>query len=256
MAKFKTEAFDVQNEAGAVYSAKVSVQISAAGWFYCLLPQELLAAFEGHPGVNAQSRAKGMFQVEASTFEELRSRVHAGLQRFMQPQVQETPVILYNLESHVSFAEQSDGTLVPNAGWPDAQWPKSKAFGDHHAAHPSKNGYSLTVGARAMLKRVVRYGTQEKVSYSRWYKGGHHLDHDNPAQLLNSWMSFSLDESHCKEIPYSDEAAMFFHQLMLGMAALSRQLQAATFEQDKLLALIARGGAGLLPAPSASERLA
>lgn len=43
-----------------------------------------------------------------------------------------------------------------------------------------------------------------------------------------------------KEIPYTDEAALFFYSLLMGMAQISRQIREATFQQENLLALISK----------------
>ena len=120
-------------------------------------------------------------------------------------------------------------------------------YGCHHASNPSYGGYNLTIGARALLKKTIIYGEIKKIKYESYYKGESHLGHDNPAQLLNSWCSISLPED-CKEIPYTDEAALFFHNLIFGMAQLSKRIQEHTFDQKNLLELISKGTGLLLPA--------
>ena len=91
-----------------------------------------------------------------------------------------------------------------------------------------------------MLKRTYRYGAQTKIEYARFYENGHHLGRNNPAELLNSWTSMGVGENP-KEIPYSAEAALFFHRMLLGMAEISRRVQEATFTPQKLQELIAAG---------------
>jgi hypothetical protein len=150
-------------------------------------------------------------------------------------------VIRYNIESHVAFAADVNGNIFPNSRFAGAEWSdKDGRYGGHVATCPSRGGYTLTIGAKAFLKTVYRYGDNEKVEYEYYYKGGSHLKHDNPAELLNSWTSFSLGDG-AKEIPYSDEAALFFHDLMLGMAKLSKLVQDNTFDQSGLSELIESG---------------
>lgn len=254
MAKFKTAKFHVTNDAGAVLELDLSVNISAEGLFYANVPQQFEGAFKScscYAGLGKPPKT-GYFVVKAAQYDKLEADVSAALRRHIEPEVTETPVIRYNIESHVCFAEDADGRLFPNAGYPGAKWTRDGQthFGNHHATEPARGGYSLTLGARAQLKRVVRYGAHEKVSYSSYYKGESHLGLDNPAQILNSWAAFTLP-ANPKEIPYTDEAALFFHNLMLGMAELSRRIQLATFDSDRLQALIAKhGGAPMLMAPA------
>jgi hypothetical protein len=47
-------------------------------------------------------------------------------------------------------------------------------FGGHHTSNASQGGYSLTIGARAMVKITYLYGESEKVEYDLYYKDGHH----------------------------------------------------------------------------------
>ena len=160
----------------------------------------------------------------------------------MEPTVKKEPVILYNIESHVSFAEDEDGNIFPNAGYQGAKWVHSEEnrlmYGGHHASQPSNGGYSLTIGAIAKLKITYSYGGSEKIEYENYYKGESHLGNKNPAQRLNSWCSFTLGKNP-KEMPYSDEAAEFFYNLMYGMAKLSQMIQNNTFDQTELFRLIA-----------------
>lgn len=256
MPRFKKETFGAQNKAGSKISLDVVINISADGEFYANLPDYLLDAFADQRswlgGGRKPKDVSGTFKVVEATYERLRQVIDNGLRKHLEPEVTEMPVIRYNIESHVSFAEDENGTIVPNAGFPGAKWinENQKLYGDHHAAKPARNGYSLVIGARAMLKRIIRHGGNERVEYETFYAGGSHHGHDNPAELLNSWCSMGLGDSP-KEIPYTEKAALFFHSLLLGMATLNRQIQMATFEQENLLALIEKQSSiGLLGAPA------
>lgn len=242
MPRFKKETFHAKNRAGTALKLDVEINISADGEFYANLPEEYKHAFadqvvflSGRSG----KTAAGCFKVVAKTFDALKAGIQNGLQKYLEPEITETPVIRYNIESHVAFAEDQEGNIYPNAGFPGACWNHDhrKLYGDHHATHCAKGGYSLIIGAKAMLKVVTKHGNNERVDYKLYYAGGHHLGRENPAELLNSWTSMELGEKP-KEIPYSDKAALFFHRLMMTMALLNKKIQLATFDQEALLALI------------------
>lgn len=240
MPKFKTVNLVAENSAGVSDKLSVTVNVDSDGWFYATLPNHLAESVQD---ANVIWSNKGILKARAKSFETLVSAIKQAHQSYLTPEITEEPVIRYNIESHVSFAMDDAGNIFPNAGFPGAKWPKhgrestGPDYGNHHAVAPCNGGYSLTIGARAMLKTTHRYGSNSKVTYS-WYRaGGSHHDHDNPANLLNSWCSIDLGKNP-KEIPYTDEAAMFFHRLLLGMAEMSRRVQEMTFTQDKLLALI------------------
>jgi hypothetical protein len=162
------------------------------------------------------------------------------------PTVTTERVILYMLRSHVSFAEQPDGTIVPNARWPNAVWNHSEAFGGHHATKQS-DGYSMHVGARAYTKTTRVYAQSDPVvDYELFYGIGpdgrpnDHFEREHPAGLLNSWMSYYLPDP-CDEMPYTDEAALWFHRLMQSMAEMQRRIQRMVQDKPKFIEVVNSG---------------
>lgn len=240
MPLFKRHEYYHQNKAGAEIRVVVAVNIDSGGVFYGNLPDYLADAFGADREVNTRTPA-GRFRVSAATFADFSRKIDDALRRYMEPEITTEHVIQYNIESHVSFATDADGNIFPNAGYPGAEWGETMnhngAFGGHHAANPSEGGYSLKIGARAMTKTTIAYGEKKTVRYDRYYKGGSNFGQSNPAELLNSWCSMTVG-NRPKEIPYTDESALFFHRLLLGMATLNRQIQQATFDQENLLHLI------------------
>ena len=251
MPKFKTVEFIAQNSAGAVDKISIDIDISADGTFYAHVPEKLRVSFD-EERIRPRARNRvGFFVTSAPTLAEITAAIKEAHVDFMRPTVKEEPVILYNIESHVSFAVDGDGKIFPNAGFPDAKWAdgEDKTYGGHHACRRAPGGYSLIVGAKAMMKKTTTYGKNVSVSYSSYYKGGSHLVHENPAQLLNAWCSMDLPEE-ASEIPYSDEAAMFFFGLLQSMAELNRRVQEFTNTPEKLALAISRNaGMLMLPAP-------
>ena len=241
MPYLKTENLSIQTEMGQSH-VKIKLNVNTNGVFYCNLDNELLPSIQGvfdSKNYEETYNKKREIKVFNGNLESLIGNIKTVYKNFMTPKITKEPVILYNIESHVSFAQDEEGNIFPNAGFEGARWtmehPQGRdMFGGHYASQPSEGGYSITIGAEAKLKIIYKYGDNEKIKYENYYKGGSHHGHDNPAELLNSWCSFSLGNNF-KEIPYSDEGALFFHKLMLGMASLSQLIQNSTFEQDKLL---------------------
>lgn len=250
MPQLKVASYTIKTEGGNFHHPKVKIFVSAKGEFYANLEPEVRVSAEGV--MKQRFIEDNKIKIVASSLDKLESLVKEIYRNHYQPEVIKTPVILYNIESHVSFAQDDEGNIFPNATYPNASWKnhEDKRFGNHYSSNPSKGGYSLTIGAQAMLKITYKYGNSEKVSYEPYYKGSSHLGRENPAQKLNSWVSFSLDYENCQEMPYSDEAAEFFYNLLYGMAKISKMIQDNTFEKEKLLQLIATGGNPMLPSPN------
>jgi hypothetical protein len=239
--KFKSKMSDI----GFSYET-VKISVSKDGLFYVNLESVYREAIQGVLSEKHSDTDKKI-KVSSGSLDSLISILGEIFELHYSPEVTKEPVIIYNIESHISFVENNKGEIFPN-GYHDksANWRNEDArFGQHNAAQPSKNGYSLTIGARAKMKTTYKYGSSEKVEYEDYYKGEHHLGTENSAQRLNSWCSLYLE--NYKEMPYSDEAAEFFYNLMYGMAKLSKMIQDSTFEQENLLKLIESGNGLLLP---------
>ncbi len=248
MPHFKTQKFSIHIPDIGHVGEKVSIKINADGDFYCYLPDKYIFAVKDVFKRDWQWK-EDKIRIHSTTFAGLESSISAVIRINAQPEILEEPIIRYNIESHVSFAEDDAGNIFPNAGYPGAKWKHHSIegmYGDHCSSKLAKGGYGLIVGAKAVMKKTLTYGETKKIKYEGYYKGGHHLTYENPAQLLNSWASIKLPDD-AKEIPYTDEAALFFHNLMLGMSQLSKRIQEATFDQQNLLKLISEGSGLLLP---------
>ncbi len=249
MPYLKTETI-FSNNGVKTESFKVRISVSADGEFYCHAPSYLslsAPSYFAYQFLGNVDNEKGTIKLTHSSLKELVEALTASLKDYTTPITTLENVIHYNIESHISFAENENGEIFPNAGFNGASWldlqgkQSNSKYGNIHSSQQSKGGYSLTIGAIAFTKKTVSYGEQKKVTYSKYYKDDSHLTTDNPASLLNSWVNFHFVNNRYKEIPYTDKAATFFHNLMMGMAKLSKLIQDHTFDDEQLNNLIESG---------------
>lgn len=231
---------------------RVDVSVDTSGVFYArprddvfeLIQRDRQLRQQLDLGLGDGRKAQGT--VTARTMNELLIGLRQALILVNQPTVTSQLVIRYLLESRVSFAEQPDGTIVPSTAWKDARWPDTTPYGKLHAQNQS-HGYSMHIGAEAMTKKQTVYGGGKPIlSYEYYYGTGDdgrplsHHERQHPAGLLNSWVSFSLPDK-CPEMPYTDEAALWFHQLMLRMAYMQRSIQQMLADQQRFIELVNNG---------------
>lgn len=237
----------------SMVSVEVEFHVNSQGEFYCEIPEEALAAFtadgrgdDSERVTVSPNRAKRL-SMYASTLDDLYGALKEAIRKANEPIISEEVVILYNIESHVSFAVDEHGEIARNAKG-NARWVEDKhRFGDHHAARRADGGYSLTIGAKVVTQMIVDYGDRQEV-VNMPFKPERECDDEgnlHPGLKLNEWGSFRLPEN-AKRMPYSDQAARFFDDLMFGMAKLSKLVQEKTFDQEDLMALI-QSNQGLLP---------
>jgi len=209
------------------------IHVNADGVFYARLPLEEFKDIT--PKFFSHTKVSGKF---INCFDVSIDKVHdLALQAFKslrEPNIKEEIVIRYNIESNVSFAVDSNGDIHRHADEKPngARWQTmSDKFGGHHSANPAKGGYSLTIGARVMKKVTYTYNGKDTVIYE-YYQGD-----EREANQLNKWCSFSLPDE-CQEMPYTAKSALFFDNLMMGMARVNKQIQELTSTEERLLQLI------------------
>lgn len=256
MPKFKKVDFCFMNgEVEESFSA--DIRINADGEFYCEVPGQIgeLIYHAKPEKARVFYKMSGLdhYTLYAKDYESLLAAIRKAIKETMEPEITETQVIRYRIEVDAAVAVDDQGNVCPNAGWPNAKWLPSEVFGCSPAGSPQ----SLSIQACAMTKKVIRYpGGKTEVKYTPFYAGGDHFSRENPAELLNAWNGHIYSDK-AKEIPYTDENALFFHRLLLGITQLILMIQTATFEQKDLLATIAKCGNGghLLPDLSAVATL-
>ena len=268
MKPFKKMTFTAKGPDGrtVVEEFTETIKIDAYGRFCCIIPDQLVAIAQDiakgptcrglSSGMVVESSTDGRMYVKCKTFDELVSVINGIIKDHSTPVITEELVIRYNVESHVSFCVTPDGIIRRNGNdvegtewtYKECNWDTSKKYGSHSATSPCSGGYSLTIGAEAMRKITTRYGTSVKVKYETYYGDGNHLQSKCPASRLNSWCSFILPSA--KEMPYSDDAAIFFDNMMMRMAEMNRLVQSFCFDQDVLMKLISeKKGPFALEAP-------
>lgn len=227
------------NQAGSPYTEEYIIHVNTEGVFYTTVHHKFTADVKGTACRGGRTeKFRGNLKVFNGDMESLATHISMAIKAYYEPTVVRTIVIRYNLESHVKFAEDGDGNIYQNCsiGGPakQAKWDLTDTrYGVHHASEPCDGGYSLTVGARVVYKDVKTYSNGKSVVCYEYFSG----KGSEAAEQLNAWCSFSLPES-AVEMEYSDKAAMFFHNMMLGMAKISKNIQDLAHDKDKLSHLI------------------
>lgn len=234
MAYLKTEIityYDRESSYGE--SVKVRISVNSEGEFYTDCPEKLRSCVDGvTDGKNFYRWNNKKDQLFSSSLERLKSGILQALKALLTPEISTVLVIQYNIESHISFAENAEGKIFPNAFYDGANWPADDRllYGNHDACRASDGGYSLTIGAEALKKTTYRYGTKENITYETYTD-------TEAAEQLNAWVCFRLPDDS-KEMPYTDDAARFFYNLMLGMAEISKKIQHFAGDDQRLIELI------------------
>lgn len=219
----------------------VPVSIDVQGDFYCKIPAELLVMFSDFSNIPKGVQRGCDDKLFAKVFTDLEDCLKRAVYHCFQPVITKEKVIRYSITNTFPYTIVDGVTVAPNGyyGERDADY--------EHFGSPTRLG-GLSIVAKAEIKTTAVRGEKVDISYDNYYgEDGSHLGTKNPAERLNSWGRCGLCDSP-KEIPYSDEAAVFFFDAMMGMARLAHMIRTSTDSPEKIRTLIT-GKQGLLGLP-------
>lgn len=282
MAKLKSISFQVRCADGTDYRFVGDCVVNADGLFHVAYPPEvessinslICSANDFGQDCKLTSSERTMFgRIHLETLKvnkraygpvlaEIEQLITKAMELHMQCEVRRELVILYSTDYAYALAKGSDGGLGANGGHVKGyEW-----TGNLHATNGSSH-YRVGLAAFVRIKLSYIRPTGTKTQYEDLNRGsgrwGETLEeHPKPAERLNDFVGLRFHDPYAKwrgesvkytEIPYSDEAAVFFYDALLAVASLADRLQAFFGDRDTVARAIAGHGSmpGLLTGPAA-----
>lgn len=184
----------------------------------------------------------GKLRVCGKSIQDCQKFIRACIDEYLACEVRVEKVICYKLTTRLTFWRNADGTLRPNgAGATDGGW-ENTFTKNVNATHPT-DSFSLGLAAKVFIKTSYHRSTGVTAKYEE-VKPGHYPE--TPEEMLNSFAALHFKPEVCDEMPYSDEAAMFFVNSLLGMCRVADQFHQLFGNKERLQNAIAAGGAPLL----------
>jgi hypothetical protein len=113
--------YSKMSEFGSWEHKKVKISVNADGKFYTNLDPEYRLATSSVLEYRYNESNKKI-KVSDGSLDALEKTLSSIFETHYSPKVTKEPVIIYNIESHISFAEDKDGNIFPNAGYDGAEW--------------------------------------------------------------------------------------------------------------------------------------
>lgn len=248
MAKVKSMRFFHEGKTGEKIEFTTDVTVDSNGVFSITAPDELansataLAKESTWRGVSVHLAVK-YYKMTCMDLGTLENFVKAAMVNHLACEVTEDLVIAYSLDSTVSYIVDAEGRFgrtgydIPGGTWHGKL---------HGGSSPAPGGrYSVALGAHVFKRRTFTRPTGVKVTYTRPDFPNRHEKLDNPGEQLNTFIAMYPDPERSKIIPYSDEAAAFFVNVLMGLCKLSHQMDQFIGNDAQLQLSIARGTLGL-----------
>lgn len=248
------------------HSATYACYVSSDGTFSAVLPPEIEPAIKrlsdetrAQHKTTVSMNKKGDLLLNCGELLALKAVLYAYSKSMTEAAVTNEFRIFYTVKLDAPYYKSQDGVIHPNGeGVPNYNDDNGKWHGEHRfsGGWGSNVGSIVGVGARVCIERCVTpAGGEPSWSYPRIERE----DRDQLgtwALLLNKWTGQPgpSDQrgkrTELKSIPYTEEAARMFHEVLLRLSTIADQLETHLSDHEALPAMIAAGSVPLLQGPN------
>lgn len=231
-----------------------AVKVDAMGIFHVGLDDKIVETAKAletgwQPLIMSAGYHESKPVVRAATLAACKSFIIACAKAYLKTTQVSTDVILYRYSGSVSYWRCKNGTIAPNGQGGVSDDPGWSGDERIHASRPGDGSIGLV--ALVCTKTVHIRGAATEVRYTQWNSPNNHGQTNDPKELLNRFLHGRLDAIKGKpdthELPYSDDAALFFYRAMLSLCQIDHQLRSFFLNPDKVrTAIVAGGGPKLL----------
>jgi hypothetical protein len=222
-----------KNGIGEPYSYKADVTVDKEGIFSVSIPEELVDTAEQM--VKKQEvrhfslhKLKVRHVITGREKGKCLAFIRDIIQDFQHCEVTSEIVIAYRTSSGLTYWKKGSGEIVPNGSYDHKGYEDgSGSFQGSNNATKTTNTFSVGIAARVYEKLTAHTPSGDKVTYKVTYGAGTHHDRDTWLQKLNSFNGINTvhSNSDTKEMPYTEEAARFFYESMIGLCKLSDRIE-------------------------------
>lgn len=269
MPKLKSHTFKLSSKAGECIEFASEVSVNSEGVFAVTYPEEYDLDIQANliKGCKATQPRK-YCRVESKTLNDAIKSIENGIKSLLDTKETHELVIWYKFITQCHYAVDSEtGTIYSNAALAINE--TGKKYGHNGAINWVDNGatkgftafdapepYTVSIQATVMRKTTYTSKSNERVEYFNSneplnYSNGETLPMGECGEKLRGFNHTNLSE-HDTEIPYTEEAAKFFHDAMLSICSLSDKLTHFFADQNNVMAAI-ENNAQMLPFVSQSQ---
>ncbi|MHB1696572.1 MAG: hypothetical protein ACYCSQ_00475 [bacterium] len=252
MATLKTVKFNLSSEAGdETLDFKSDISVDKEGEFHLTIPEEIADYAQGNKeqrviGCGIGRNIKGNYIIISDKLDTALEYIGKVCKDYLKCEIKQELVIIYRVDNKISYKKNKitgeteaspfiNQEVLNNSGniW---EWE-----GDLHAAKTSKS-YSVGIAAKVRLKKTYIRRGQTKVEYkgisetSYLNRDEFSLNRKTYGHALNSLFIDIVD--NFKEMPYTEEAAKFFYDLINQLCKLADKIDTFINNEKSLIRLI------------------
>lgn len=246
-----------KNGAGEVMEFAASCSVDSSGTFAIVLPDELAEVAAGM-GFSV-TRPRTNHRLEHRDLETAKRQVKQAMAEYMAAEVITERFVAYETDMKVLFWQNPDGTVAANGsvGVSREQGGEWGTIGDLHARNVVSH-YRVGLFARVVDRVEYRRPNATKVVF-KLVDAGHFKWHDGMewAYKLNAFTGLAglLSDERMEampRLPYTEDTAKFFHDTLVGLCVLARNID-GFFKSPERLMLAIENQAPMLAAPQVAD---
>lgn len=179
------------------------------------------------------------YQVSGPSLDDCKRAVGAGLRDWLKCEVTEETVIRYGKRTMTTYWKMPDGAIYAN-GYECRNDSNYVTDGPDHNPHNGgwhgcldatthNAGYMVSLFASIQKKTTYTRGGIVEHKYSR--PDFDNFSHETWGERLNCFVGlredggFMQDGVGCEEMPYTEDAAKFFYEMLIGMCAFADKIE-------------------------------
>lgn len=261
MANLPSLRFKQFSETGECEQFSSRVSVDSQGEFHLTFPEHLresvIAACDN--GCYVDETRKKTTRVNGGNLDDCKRALEAGLKDYLKCEVREETVIRYGWKTDTTYWKMPSGALYAN-GYDCRNDPDynpddrdSKSNGEWHGrlnATTHNAGYAVALFAKVQKKTTYTRPSGEKCKYG--LPDFDHFDTDTWGERLNQFVGLNEKAGFMRggievvEMPYTEEAAKFFYDMLIGMCAFADKIETFFAEPENVVQAIEAGGVKLL----------
>ncbi len=234
MAKLKSGTYHFKSKTGDELKFTSDVSVTSDGFFHCTIPDELVpiitALLKSQPQKAITCKKNKInHSISGKELKECESFIKLAAEDYIACEVKEELVLVYGTQIKAAYFKNPTGEIFVNGAQPGAAYAKGGKWQGTLDSNSRSNAYSVGFVAVPRKKTTYSRGSGQKVEY-KWIgeEQGKYWD------LLNSFSGLYVNEESLKDMPYTEEAAKFFYDTMMGLCHLADRIEAFFGNEETL----------------------
>lgn len=257
MASLPVVKFKEFSNTGECKQFSCTASVDSQGEFHVTFPCELMDSVRANlpDSVYEDETRKKNCRVNGPVFDDCKKAIGDALKDYLKCDVTEELVIRYGQKTLTTYWKMPDGAIYasgieckndPNHDDSGNAEPKANGewCGSLDASHGNA-GYSVALFAKVQMKTTYSRPSGSKVKYGP--PNFDNFSHQTWGERLDCFVGlregggFMRDGINLEEMPYTEEAAKFFYEMLIGMCAFSDKIDNFFAEPANVIEAIAGG---------------